>query len=165
MELRGARLVAVVTLALLSLVGCAADPPHPSATTDAADAGAALTIEGTYAHVVTEEQLRDAAVTDAHGVAENVGSFLFTFEDGRWRYEQHTDAGGADADASATGSYTMDGDRITIHWSQIHRDNQTSATVAVRPDGALVFSDIEDAWGVEMSVGFFQGSPWTRVEP
>lgn len=159
-----AKITSLAVLALVAtLVGCATpDVVTPTATAEPPVSVDEVVIDGIYEVTTTEDDLRTGGVTDPTAIAETAGTYYWTFDAGTWTYEQ-VSAQPLDT-PNALGTYTIDGDVYTHHWSD-DNDDVTTATIAVLPDGSLEFTDIVDADPTfqQVSEVTFGLHPWTRI--
>lgn len=150
-------LVAVLAAVSLTGVSCA-----DSESTDPAIAGVTEApadepqIDGTYVVTYTEEDYTEAGVKDAAQIAENVGEFTWTLEDGEWSYSQ--DSASAER-TEESGTYELDGATLTFRWAPATITMQ----VDVADDGSLVFTDVEDPSFQQLSDVQFGLHPWVPV--
>jgi hypothetical protein len=137
--------------------------PNSDEATDPASTSRPWLVNGTYTFSVSEEDLLAAGVTNAADLQSNTGTFTFEFADGKWVSHQETPVLLDPDSYDQSGSYTLIGDRLTVYFSQLHRDNRMSADVVIGGDGSLRLTNFEDPWGVNISRGVFGNEPWVRV--
>lgn len=156
--------IGLVVLVAVCLTGCvvAPDVATPSVTPAPPVSVDELIIDGIYEVTTTEDDLHAAGVTDATVIAETAGTYYWTFDDGTWTYEQVSDQ--PLETPNALGTYTIDGDTYTHHWSE-GGDDVTTATIEVLPDGSLQFTNIVDADPAfqQISEVTFGLHPWARI--
>ena len=155
--------IGLVLLVATALAGCATpDVVAPTTTAEPPSVVEELVIDGIYEATTTEDELRAAGVTDPTVLAETAGTYYWTFDDGTWTYEQVAEQ--PLETPNALGTYEIDGDVYTHHWSDDDGDI-TTATVAVLSDGSLQFTDIVDgdpAFQLVSEVTFGL-HPWARI--
>ena len=102
----------------------------------------ASALNGTYHWEVTKEALMEAGVTNTQAINDASGIQTATIADGSIQITQESTEGPNKGDThEGFFTYEYDGVTITFHWSQ-SATNCTSATVQIREDGDLEFSNI-----------------------
>lgn len=149
----------VVAIVLLGLVGCS---PATPVSTPTPEPPTQVVIDGLYEFTITEDELLAGGVTDPVVLAEQAGTYYWTFDEGTWVYEQQSEK--PLEVPGAIGSYEIDGTTYTQYWG----DDEavfTTATVTVLSDGALQFTDIVDGDPEFQAVSevLFGLHPWTRI--
>jgi hypothetical protein len=149
-------------VAAIVIIGLAACSPIAPAVTPAPEPPAVLAIDGLYEVTITEDELIAGGVTDPAVLAEQAGTYYWTFDDGTWAYEQQSEQ--PLEVPGAIGSYAIDGSDYTHYWSD-DESVFTTATIAVLPDGSLRFTDIVDGDAAfqEVSEVLFGLHDWVRI--
>jgi hypothetical protein len=127
-----------------------------------AEAGAA--IDGTWVVTTDQRLLQSVGVSDFGDLANNGGTFVFTFHDGAWRAVQTPVKTYTPEQTSSSGRTSISGGAITVHWG----NGATEATrfVARRTrDGSLTFSEVRtlapDTLSGELDRALFlRAGPW-----
>lgn len=149
----------IAAIVLLGLAGCA---PVTPVTTPAPARPTELVIDGLYEVTITEDELIAGGVSDPAVLAEQAGTYFWTFDDGTWVYEQESEK--PLEVPGSIGRYEIEGSAYTHYWED---DDSvfTTATIAVLSDGSLRFSDIVDGDAAfqEVSEVLFGLHPWTRI--
>ncbi len=144
------------------VAGVEGDPPAscPTKEQPSAEDLELASLNGTYVTRITQKQLREAGVKDAHEILENSGRVTFVLDAGTWTFHQTAHHFIANPDDS--GTYTYRGGVFTFDWDS--QGDRTSARVHVDPDGTIHFVDVVDAHPANqaLSEGYF-ASAWTRV--
>ena len=156
---------AIVVALALALGGCAvvvASDPAPTPVVETPVAIEESDLNGLYEVTITQDELIAGGVTDPALVAEYAGLYYWTFDDGRWIYDQTTEL--PLANPGGVGDFTIEGTRYTHYWGD-DPTQITTATLAVLEDGSLKFSDIVDSDPSLQAVSevTFGLHPWVRV--
>lgn len=151
-----------------STTGCSAvveAPPAPSEVvsptpTEAVDVSSQ--INGLYQVTITEDELAAGGVTDESLIAEYAGLYYWTFENGRWIYDQTSER--PLENPGGVGEYSIDGTRYTHYWGDKPTEI-TTATITILADGSLQFTDIVDGDPAlqQVSEVTFGLHPWVRI--
>ncbi len=119
-------------------------------------------INGLYTVTITAEELLAGGVTDSAVVTEYAGLYYWSFEDGRWTYDQSSDT--PLANPGGVGDYTLEGTQYTHYWGD-QPEEITTATITILDDKSLQFTDIVDGDPELQAVSevTFGLHPWVRV--
>jgi len=111
---------------------------------------------------VTDQDVTDQDVTGRDVINEYAGLYFWSFEDGRWAYDQTSEK--RLDNPGGVGDYVIGGSLYTHYWGDNVTD-VTAATLTVLADGSLQFTNIVDGDPAFQRVSevTFGLHPWVRV--
>ena len=128
-------------------------------TTDGSDStGSASQFNGVYRFEVTDEDLREAGVTDPADIAENHGVYTYTLKDGEYCWEAK--APNVQDNPSECSTYEVNGDRFIHNWPagepDVYRWKRTA-------DGDLEFTVLDAGPGELPFARAWTTHTWERI--
>lgn len=155
----------LVVVLTVSLAGCSVVVEPTVAPTPVVESPVSIDVSdlnGLYEVTITEDELVAGGVTDPALVAEYAGLYYWTFEDGRWIYDQTSEK--PLANPGGVGDFTIEGNTYTHYWGD-DATEITTATIAILDNGSVQFTNIVDGDPElqavsEVTFGLY---PWVRI--